>query len=83
MELHISCELMKDVFRRFLIVCWAGVLIMLLDAGWDKLSGSHRFFNIGSFYWIVALPTWIAQFVFLGILNLVKLFKQAPVGKNS
>ena len=55
---------------------------MLLDAGWDKLSGSHRFFNIGSFYWIVALPTWIAQFVFLGIWNPVKLFKQAPVGKN-
>lgn len=41
------------------------------------------FFNIGSFYWIVALPTWIAQFVFLEIWNPVKLFKQASVGKNS
>ena len=74
---------MKDVFRRFLIVCWAGFLLMLLDAGWDQLSGSHRFLIAVAFYWIVALPTWIAQFVFLVIWNPVKLFKQASVGKNS
>jgi len=67
---------MKAVSRRFLIVCWAGVLFMLIDAGWDKLSDSHHFFNGGHFYWILALPTWIAQFVFLGIWNPLKLFQE-------
>jgi hypothetical protein len=52
-----------------------GTLFMVIDAGWDKWSGDHRFFNAGSLSWILALTTWIAQFVFLGIWNPLKLFK--------
>jgi hypothetical protein len=62
---------MKEILRRVVIVLWLLTLLVSLLKGTDRGSGDMW---VG--FAVFGFLTWIIQFVLLGIINPILLFKK-------